>query len=249
MSLSVSASDGALELPPVYDLIVLREAGDAFVHACAVAEEQGAGTLVWVRRHDLAEFAVVLEPDEPLAGARRAVYAGMNAVADALAAYAPPEWPIFFVWPDTIQVDGVTVGGYRLGWPAQVAENEVPDWLVLSVMIRTSVIHGSDPGLRPFSGGLDELGFEPIDASDIVESFSRHLMAGFHEWSQIGFASVEARWLARFAAGDGRHARLDDNGDLLISAVPGQPPSERRSLVPALASPSWLDPATGMPWL
>ena len=31
-----------------------------------IAAEEGAGTLVYVGRFDLAEFAVVLEPEEPL---------------------------------------------------------------------------------------------------------------------------------------------------------------------------------------
>ena len=44
----------------------LREVGDALAHATAIAAEEGAGTLVYVGRFDLAEFAVVLEPDEPL---------------------------------------------------------------------------------------------------------------------------------------------------------------------------------------
>ena len=57
----------------------------------AIAAEAGAGTLVHVGRFDLAEFAVVLEPDEPLRSARRAFYAGMAALADALTAHAPPE--------------------------------------------------------------------------------------------------------------------------------------------------------------
>ena len=67
-----------------------------------------------------------LEPEEPLAAARRAFYAGMNALADALAAHAPPERPITFDWPDAIRIDGVLVGGGRLGWPEGVAEDEVP---------------------------------------------------------------------------------------------------------------------------
>lgn len=62
----------ALDLPPPYSLITLREVGDAFAHAKSVATEAGAGTLVYVGRFDLAEFAVVLEPDEPLREARRA---------------------------------------------------------------------------------------------------------------------------------------------------------------------------------
>ena len=81
------------------------------------AAELGAGTLVYVGRFDLAEFAVVLEPDEPLRTARRAFYAGMAALADALAAHAPPEKPIAFDWPDAIRVDGGLVGGGRLAWP------------------------------------------------------------------------------------------------------------------------------------
>jgi len=60
-----------LTLPPPFTLVILREVGDAFAHAVKIAPEQGAGTLVYVGRFDLAEFAVVLEPDEPLRTARR----------------------------------------------------------------------------------------------------------------------------------------------------------------------------------
>ena len=73
----------ALDLPPPFRLITLREVGDAFSHATKVAAEGGAGTLVYVGRFDLAEFAVVLEPEEPLKTARRALYAGLTALADA----------------------------------------------------------------------------------------------------------------------------------------------------------------------
>ena len=60
---------------------------------------------------------MVLEPDEPLRTARRAFYAGMVALADALRAYAPPESRSTIDWPDAIRVDGGLVGGGRLGWP------------------------------------------------------------------------------------------------------------------------------------
>jgi len=82
-----------LDLPPAFQLVSLREIGDAFAHAQSIAAEHGAGTLVWVVRFDVVEFAVVLEPDEPLASGRRAFYAGMAALVDALAAHAPPEKP------------------------------------------------------------------------------------------------------------------------------------------------------------
>src|SRR5882724_8898375 len=83
-------SKPALDLPPGFRVVTLREVGDAFAHAKANAAELGAGSLVFVGRFDLAEFAVVLEPDEPLRTARRAFYAGMAALTDALRAYAPP---------------------------------------------------------------------------------------------------------------------------------------------------------------
>lgn len=246
MFMRASVTDRALDLPPPYDLVPLREAGDAFAHACAIAGEQGAGTLVWVRRYDLAEFAVVLEPEEPLTEARRAIYAGMNALANALTTHAPPARLVTFDWPDTIRIDGVLVGGGRLGWPAGARENEVPDWLVFSAMIRTAVIRADEPGMRPLLGALDELGFETADPGEIIASFSRHLMTEFDRWSEAGFPPIARLWLERLNRG-GDGARLADNGDLIISGTAGV--SGRKGLAAALASPSWLDPATGMPWL
>src|SRR5918994_5137825 len=116
-----------LQLPPCFNLVTLREVGDAFAHAKAHAAELGAATLVYVGRFDLAEFAVVLEPDEPLRTARRAFYAGMAALGDALATYAPPEKPMIFAWPDAIEVDGGLVGGGRLAW-SKGSEDQPPDW-------------------------------------------------------------------------------------------------------------------------
>ena len=73
-----------LTLPPPFTPVRMREFGDAFDHAIALAPEKGAGTLVHVGRFDLAEFALVLEPEEPLRSARRAHYAGMAALTDAV---------------------------------------------------------------------------------------------------------------------------------------------------------------------
>ncbi|TPL71594.1 biotin/lipoate--protein ligase family protein [Mesorhizobium sp. B2-3-15] len=248
MSQRASVTDRALDLPPLYSLTVLREAGDAFEHARAIAGEQGAGTLVWVRRYDLAEFAVVLEPEQSLAQARLAIYAGMNALADALAARAPPEMPVTFDWPDAIHIDGALVGGGRLGWPEGARDEETPAWLVFSAMIRIAAVRAYEPGERPLLGALDELGFEAPDPGEIIASFSRHLMNAFHEWGETGFASLASQWLHR-SSHRGQDVRIADNGDLLLPGKPCPGASEKRSLVEALGSPSWLDPATGMPWL
>src|SRR5258708_18713985 len=105
MTSRLAEAEQTLDLPPGYTLVALRELGDAFAHGCEIAAQSGAGTLVWVRRYDLVEFAVVLEPDEPLTSARRALFAGMNAVADAIAAHCPPERDGLFDLPDAIRFD------------------------------------------------------------------------------------------------------------------------------------------------
>src|SRR3954452_17142744 len=149
-----SAAKPALDLPPAFRLITLREVGDAFAHAVAIAAKEGAGTLVHVGRFDLVEFAVVLEPEEALRLARRAFYAGMVALADALAVHAPPEKPITFDWPDAILVDGGLVGGGRSGGPMGSDESEPPHWLVCGAMIRTVAMGEHEPGLRPLGSAL-----------------------------------------------------------------------------------------------
>jgi Biotin/lipoate A/B protein ligase family len=170
-----------LDLPPPFRLVTLREVGDAFAHAAAVAADEGAGTLVHVGRFDLAEFAVVLEPEEPLRIARRAIYAGTCALGDALAANAPPEKAIGFAWPDAIRVDGGLVGGVRLAWPADAEEDEPP------------APGKAGPAKTPNPPRYD----------------------------------------------------INENGDLLVRYADTR--VERRSLIDALAVPSWLDPATGGP--
>jgi hypothetical protein len=236
----------ALNLPPPFRAVALREVGDAFAHAKNIAAAAGAGTLVHVGRFDLAEFAVVLEPEEPLRTARRALYAGMLALGDALAAHAPPEKPIRFDWPDAVRVDGGLVGGSQLAWPADSDEAAAPPWLVFGAMIRTFAVGEHEGGLHPLAAALDAEGF--VDLGRLQESFTRYLMIAIDAWQQDGFAAVAKRYLARLAPEKGVGRDIDDNGDLLLRRV-GKTAVERHQLLPALATPSWLDPATGGPRL
>src|SRR5262249_11230147 len=144
----ISRPTAALDLPPRFRLVTSPEVGDAFAHACAIAPEAGAGTLVYVGRFDVAELAVVLEPEEPLYVARNVFYAGCTALVDALAVDALHEASIALVWPDAIHVDGKRVGGVRFGWPAGAAEAKPAGWLVFGGTIRTIAMGEAEPGLH-----------------------------------------------------------------------------------------------------
>ncbi len=237
-----------LDLPPGYREIPLREHRDAFEHAQAIAASEGAGTLVWIRRFDTIEAAVVLEPDYALAEARGALMAGMNAAADALGHFCPPEKPLEFSWPDTLMLDGGIIGGCRLASPAAASEAEPPDWLVLGLHIRSTVQMSV---LRTFDKGtsLESEGFEVMDGERIIESFARHLMAAFDGWRSKGFKAVADRYLARMPVAKGIRQGLDSNGDLLQRRIDNPKDVTRLPLTAALAVPQWLDPETGQPWL
>jgi Biotin/lipoate A/B protein ligase family len=237
-----------LDLPPGFQGVPLRELGDAFAHAKAIAAVEGAGTLVWVRRFDSIEAAVVLEPEQPLPEARCALYAGMNALADALGLHCPPERPLTFTWPDMIKLDGGIIGGCRLAWPDSATGNDPPDWLVLGFQLRSIVEVTVD---TPFDRGtsLASEGFEMMDGDHIIEGFCRHLMAAFDGWQARGFKTVADRYLARLEPEPGVRRALDVNGDLLIGRLPALKDTTRMPLTPALAALQWRDPATGEPWL
>jgi biotin/lipoate A/B protein ligase family protein len=236
----------ALDLPPPFSLVTLREIGDAFAHAQAIAPEEGAGTLVHVGRFDLSEFAVVLEPDEPLASARRAFYVCMVALYDALLAHAPPERPIDIRWPDAICVDGALVGGGRLAWPGGTADAAVPDWVVFGASIRLVSLGRDEAGLRPLATALEEEGFEDLGSGRLVESFARHLMLALDSWRAGELAAVTRQYLGHLRVEKGASPALSREGDLLVRWR-GKAEPDRHVLADALATPSWLDPATGGP--
>lgn len=236
-----------LALPPPYQAVRLRESGDAFAHAIALASQRGAGTLVYVGRFDVAEFAVVLEPADPVVTARRAFYAGMAALADAIAAAAPPETAIHIEWPDSLYVNWGLVGGGRLAWPEKTVETKVPDWIVFGATIRTASKTSADPGLTPELTALDEEGFAEVTSNHIIEGFARNLMLLLDAWQESGFAAISKSYFKRLSPEVGQSYDIDSKGDLLINRV-GETETVRKELLARLAKPAWLDlTAKGLP--
>jgi BirA family transcriptional regulator, biotin operon repressor / biotin---[acetyl-CoA-carboxylase] ligase len=223
-----SATTTALpELPSVFTPVIpLREGGDAMARAVALAPEHGAGTLAWVRSAARIEAAVVLEPEQTLAAARPALFAATSALADALAAFGPPEVPLTFRWPAEVIVNGGWVGKARIAWPEGCAEDAVPGWIVVGVEARLIFPKGWEPGLGLAQTALAEEGWdmEEASAAELTAGWARHLMAGLAEWQRAdatgGFRRMAERFLARLERdepGEGGKRGLDPaTGDLVV---------------------------------
>ncbi|GJE69089.1 hypothetical protein CHKEEEPN_0612 [Methylorubrum podarium] len=234
-----------LVLPPAFTGLVTAGSPGAAGQACRLAEtgEAEAGTLLMEERDDVIALAVVLAPTEPLATARRAFFVGMQALADAVGTFGPPEIPVTFLWPDTLSFNSARLGGGALHWPQGCGEGETPDWLVFSAMLIASKRDAGDPGLTPDSTSLEEEGFPKDLREALVESFARHLTKAFEIWSEDGAARSTGRYLARLALPPGVRATIEPNGDARLVHADGR--SESLPLLPALAAPSWRDPSTG----
>ncbi len=181
-----------LDLPPPFSEIVLREGFDALTRAADEARAgAGAGLLVWVRRADTVDCAVILEPEESLGEARYVLHAGMAAIADALSAISPPEKPLTLVWPDRVHFDGGLVGGARLAWPDGCAEQDRPDWLVFGFTLRAMA---PEEGETAPPAALIDDGFDDFEAGPFIESFARHLMLALDGWSHSGRKAAAATW-------------------------------------------------------
>src|SRR5262249_5396985 len=139
----------------------------------------------------------------------------MSALADALAAHAPPEKPIAFVWPDAILVDGGLVGGGQFAW-SDGPEDQPPQWMVFGAMIRTVSMGDSDRGLRPLASALEEEGFSGLESGALAESFARHLMTAVDRWQEQGFDAIAKDYLTRVVPEEGVSRSIAENGDMLV---------------------------------
>jgi biotin-(acetyl-CoA carboxylase) ligase len=233
-----------IELPPPFRLVRLREAGDAVAYAAKHATQLGAGTLVSVGRFDVAEFAVVFEPDEPHASSWRVLYASMVALVHAMATIAPPHKPIVIDWPDAIRVDGGCVGGGSLAAPENAEAASPPPWLVFGAVIRLASIPGHSPSAPAEETALEEEGFNETDANRLIEAFARHLMRVIDGWREDGFAAVASEYLSHLALENGAQREIGDEGALSVRRAGKR--AERHDLGQRLAKPSWLGALTGI---
>jgi hypothetical protein len=229
-----------LDLPPAFALHRTL-ARDVVAEAARLAHELGAGTLVLHQSPGLLAFAVVLEPEEPLAEARQAFVLGMTALADALAAHCPPERPVRLQWPDQVIYDAARIGGGRFAVAPGCAEDQVPDWMVFAAELIADRDHVDAPGNFPDSTSLQEEAFDP--AEQIVSTFASYMMLYFDRWAHEGFAAVSNRYLMRVDPPLLRGVRRIE-GDRMMEMTPSGGGKRYAALPEALAKQDWRD-ATG----
>jgi biotin-(acetyl-CoA carboxylase) ligase len=183
-----------LILPPPYDQHFLAS-GDVMEAAKTRAIADGAGALVWQLRPGRLDFAVVLEPDQPLAQARLAFLAGMVALGDAVAAHCGSERAVAFGWPGEVILDAGRLGGARFAVAPGCAAEDVPDWMVFGAELIADRDQIAAPGDYPESISLKEE--EITDPAALVESFSAYLMLRFDRWRHDGIDAVIALYAER----------------------------------------------------
>ena len=219
--------------------------GDAFAHGCDIAAEvgrrarwSGCGATIW------SNSPWCSSPTSRCESARRAFFAGMNAVADAIAAHCPPEREVSFDWPDAIRFDGGLLGGARLGWPQDCAEDDVPAWLVFGVILRAAdMAHVEEvqaaAGVSLLSEGFrddrhrrDHRKLRP-PSDDRVRPLERARLRGDRR-RLSGTASQ--------AQGGRAPSHRQQRRSPGQRCRRGSGPPERTSLVDALARAAWYDP-------
>lgn len=227
-------------LPPVYRAI---EAGDRDVLARATETGRQAGDFIHHADADTLAYAVVLEPEMPLAVARLVLPLGLDALAGALTAALPPGSTVAIRWPDAVTVGGMMIGGARLAAPAGSSLGATPDWLVLAAVLRRDASGAEDPGNWTRGTTLAEEGLPDLDPAAFTELFAAHFLSRIDLWLTESFAPVAAAVASRLDRSV-PGAFLGPSGDLL---APGDVVIVR---FPDLdAPPTWLDPETGLPWL
>lgn len=195
----------------------------------------GAADFVWARDAARLDCALVLEPDADRVRSAEMVFVAMVAFGDSFGAIAPPEVGLTYRWPMTLCVNGARAGRVRAAISAGDDENGHPDWMVvgLSLDIRRSE-RDQEPGQSPDVTDLVEEGCGEMTRTELLESYSRHLLTWIHTWQTEGFRPVHDLLVFRAEgyrdpvtiehAGttrEGRFIGLDDHGNLILETQTG----------------------------
>jgi biotin-(acetyl-CoA carboxylase) ligase len=162
-----------------------------------------AGTILYDVAPDRLRAAIVLAPEVPLADAAAMVPLTGVAVQNALGALGPSELAVHLCWDGQIRVNGALCGYVRGATDVSDVAEE-PGWLVTGfelVFARPNVAGGETPD----ETDLMSEGCGDLTPTDLLESWSRHLLNWISRWEDEGMGPLHTEWsgLAHGMGADG----------------------------------------------
>lgn len=180
--------------PPLLTGHPVQGGEDPFERAQAMAALGcDAGAVVYNIQADYLRVAIVFAPEVPLRDAMAMLPLCAVGFQNALGALAPPEVAVHLGWDGLICVNGAKCGVFRVSASGENAEEE-PDWLIVSwelALMQTS----SAPGETPDVTALYDEGCAEVSATQLVESWSRHMLTWLNRWQEDGNAPLHAEWM------------------------------------------------------
>ena len=180
--------------PPLLTGHPVQGGEDPFERAQAMAALGcDGGTVVYNIQADRLRVAIVFAPEVVLRDAMAMVPLCAVGFQNALGALAPPEVAVHLGWDGLICVNGAKCGMFRVAASDADPEAE-PDWLIVGwdlALLQTSQAPGENPDVT----ALYDEGCADVSATQLVESWSRHIMTWLNRWQEDGNAPVHSEWL------------------------------------------------------
>ena len=228
VSLSDMQTDDLTEpsFPPLLKGEEAAPGQDPFDKAIAAASiGTDAGLVVWARRGDALDAAMVLAPEQKLAEAMGVGFALSVGLGDAIGALAPPEVAVHYTWPGGIKINGADCGRFRAA-SSHADPSEVPDWLVFGITLPYLPGEGAEGGAAPDQTSLIEEGCGDVTPLRLLESWSRHSLAWINTFIDQGMAPLHRVWTRRawqmgdpLPDGAGMFMGLDEQGGMLVKSA------------------------------
>ncbi|WP_209504168.1 MULTISPECIES: biotin/lipoate--protein ligase family protein [unclassified Ruegeria] len=180
--------------PPLLTGHPVQGGEDPFERAQAMAALGcDAGAVVHNIHADYLRVAIVFAPEVPLRDAMAMLPLCAVGFQNALGALAPPEVAVHLGWDGLICVNGAKCGVFRVSASGENAEEE-PDWLIVGwelALMQTSTAPGETPDVT----ALYDEGCAEVSATQLVESWSRHMLTWLNRWQEDGNAPLHAEWM------------------------------------------------------
>lgn len=169
-----------------------------------------SGTVVYNLTVNRLRAAIVFAPEVPLEQAMAAFCTCGIGFQNALGALAPPEVAVHLTWQGGILVNGAACGRLRVA-ASTTDPMTHPDWLVVGLEVPLMSTLGDRPGIQPDRTSLFDEGCADVDATRLLESWTRHTLVWINSLAQGGNRALHETWRG-LAHGIGDDMTLDWQG-------------------------------------